>query len=147
MTFFWYHWAILGVLLILSELVIPTLVLIWFGIGALVLALLLAVAPDMGLITQLLIWCIVSVASTLIWFKVFKPMRDKTLSGRSSAEAIGEVGLLVNDVEQFRNGKVKFQSPIVGSDTWECISDESIKAGTRVKVVSIEGSILKIKSA
>ena len=147
MTFIWYHWAILGVLLVLSELVIPTLVLIWFGIGALVIAVCLAIVPDMGLISQLLIWCLVSVLSTLCWFKFFKPMRDKTFSGRSSAAVIGEIGLLVNDVDKFQRGKVRFQAPVVGSDSWECMADEPITAGSRVKVVSIEGSLLKVISA
>jgi membrane-bound ClpP family serine protease len=33
---------------------------------------------------------------------------------------------------------------LYGADLWDCIADEAIKAGERVKVVSVEGSILKI---
>ncbi len=144
MFFDWYHWAILGVVLVIAELFVPVLVLIWFGLGALIVAGLLALSPETGFTTQLLIWVLSSVAFVLLWFKVFKRFQNKTDSGRSSAEIVGEIGLLVSDIEPFGRAKVRFQTPIVGSDIWECVSDEKIKAGTRVKVVSVDGSILKI---
>ena len=140
----WYHWAILGVALVLSELVVPAFVLVWFGLGALVVAGLVALLPDVDFIVQLLVWIVASVALVFLWFKVFKPHQHKTLDGRSSAQAIGEVGLLVSDIEPFTKAKVRFQTPLIGSDVWECIADEKIKAGSRVKVVSVEGSYLKI---
>lgn len=147
MTLEWHHWAILGVLLTVSELLVPAFVLVWFGLGALVVALLLALVPDMAFTPQLLIWTVSSVAMVLSWFKIFKPHQHKILAGRSQAEAIGEVGLLTADVEPFRKGQVRFQTPLIGADVWDCIADEAIKAGARVKVVSVEGSILKITKA
>lgn len=143
----WYHWAILGLALIASELVIPAFVLVWFGLGGLIVALLLALAPDLGFTTQLLIWLVASLALVLLWFKVFKPHRHKILAGRSSAEAVGEVGLLISDIEPFGKAKVRFQTPLIGADVWECVADEKIPAGSRVKVVSVEGSLLKIAKA
>ncbi len=144
MTFEWYHWAVLGVVLVLTELMIPTLVLVWFGLGALIVAGLLSLSPETGFITQLLLWAASSVAFVLLWFKVFKRFQHKTAAGRSSAEIVGEVGLLVSDIEPFGRAKVRFQTPLVGSDIWECISDEKIKAGSRVRVISVDGNILKI---
>jgi inner membrane protein len=147
MTIEWWHWAVLGVGLTVSELLVPAFVLVWFGLGALLVALLLALLPDTGLVPQILLWIVTSVAFVVTWFKVFKPGQHKTLIGRSSAQVIGEVGLLVSDVEPFQKGSVRFQKPLFGSDVWECIADEAIKAGARVKVVSVEGSILKITTA
>ena len=140
----WHHWAILGVVLVIAELMVPAFVLVWCGLGALVVAALVAVLPDASFITQLLVWIVSSVALVLLWFKVFKPHQHKTLDGRSSAQAIGEIGLLVSDIEPFTKAKVRFQTPLIGSDVWECVSEENIKAGSRVKVVSVEGSYLKI---
>jgi membrane protein implicated in regulation of membrane protease activity len=99
------------------------------------------------LIEALLVWIGASVGLVFAWFKLFKPHQHKSLSGRSSAEAVGEIGLLINAVEPFQKGSVRFQQPLIGSDVWECIADESIAAGTRVKVVSVEGSFLKITKA
>jgi membrane protein implicated in regulation of membrane protease activity len=144
MILHWYHWAILVVVLVVAELMVPAFVLVWFGLGALAVALLVAMAPSLDFIVQLLVWITASVALVFLWFKVFKPHQHKTLDGRSSAQAIGEVGLLVTDIEPFMKAKVRFQTPLIGSDVWECVSDEKIKAGSRVKVVSVEGSFLKI---
>ncbi len=144
MYFDWYHWAVLGVILVLAELVVPALVFAWFGLGALIVACLFFIIPDMSFIAQLLVWAASSIAFVLLWFKVFKRYQNKTASGRSSAEIVGEVGLLVTDIEPFGRAKVRFQTPLVGSDVWECVSDEKIKAGSRVRVVSVDGSILKI---
>jgi inner membrane protein len=144
MTLEWFHWAILGVALVVSELLIPTLVLLWFGLGALVVAALVAVFSDVSFIVQLLVWIAASSLLVLLWFKVFKPHHLKTTAGRSSAEALGEVGLLVSAIEPFGKAKVRFQTPLLGSDVWECVSDEKIAAGSRVKVVSVDGSLLKI---
>jgi membrane protein implicated in regulation of membrane protease activity len=140
----WWHWAVLGVGLMIAELLLPAFVLVWFGLGALLVALARVLFPDLGFIPQILIWIVSSIALVALWFKVFKPGYHKTLIGRSSAQAIGEVGLLVSDVEPFQKGEVRFQRPIYGSDVWECIADEAIKAGSRVKIAGVEGSILKI---
>ena len=45
----------------------------------------------------------------------------------------------------FARGKVRFQKPILGAEEWECVVDEPIALGERVKVVSVEGSFLKVQ--
>lgn len=139
----WWHWVVAGVALILAELAVPAFVLIWFGLGALVVALLAFVA-DVGLTAQLFVWLVVSVVLVFLWFKVFKPGSHKTRIGTSDADVLGEIGLLTHDVAPFQKGQVRFQKPVLGADSWECIADEAIKAGERVKVVSVEGSFLKV---
>ena len=64
MNFEWYHWAILGVMLVASELLVPAFVLVWFGLGSLVVALVLALFPTVGLIPQLLVWMVSSVSGS-----------------------------------------------------------------------------------
>lgn len=140
----WFHWAIFGLGLIVIELVVPMLVLIWFGLGGLVVALIMAVNPSLPFIPQMLIWGVTSSLFVVSWFKIFKPWRHKTLAGRSSAQVVGEVGILVNDIAPFQKSQVRFQMPVVGSDVWDCVSDQSIKAGTRVRIISIDGNILKV---
>ena len=139
----WWHWAVGGIALIVAELAVPSFVLIWFGLGALVVALAAAVA-EIGFTTQLALWLIVSLALVAGWFKVFKPSMHKTRIGMADANVIGEVGMLVHDVAPFAKGEVRFQKPILGADVWECIADEIIKSGARVRVVAVEGSFLKV---
>jgi membrane protein implicated in regulation of membrane protease activity len=142
----WWHWAVGGIILIIAELAVPSFVLIWFGVGALVVALVLAVA-DIGLTVQLALWLIASLVMVFSWFKIFKPNMHKTRVGMADANVIGEIGILVRDVAAFEKGQVRFQKPLLGADLWECIADETIKSGERVKVLDIEGSFLKVGRA
>jgi membrane protein implicated in regulation of membrane protease activity len=139
----WWHWAVGGIVLVLAELAVPSFVLIWFGLGALVVALAVAVG-DIGLTAQLVIWLIVSISLVAGWFRIFKPNMHKTKIGMADANVVGEVGMLVRAVAPFEKGEVRFQKPILGADVWECIADEAIKSGERVRVLDVEGSFLKV---
>lgn len=139
----WWHWAVGGIVLIVAELVVPSFVLIWFGLGALVVALAVALA-SIGFTAQLGLWLIVSLVLVAVWFKIFKPNMHKTKVGMADANVIGEIGMLVRDVAPFEKGEVRFQKPLLGDDVWECIADEAIRSGERVRVVAVEGSFLKV---
>ena len=78
MTILWYHWLILGMLLILGEMLLPSFTLLWFGLAALLTGLLLLILPSIGLSIQLLFWAMASIAFTVLWFKLFKPMVQTT---------------------------------------------------------------------
>ena len=147
MTIEWWHWAIGGIVLILLELAIPSFFVIWFGLGALLVAGVLLLVGELSLTAQLLLWIVASLAMVVLWFRVFRPSRHKTLIGTASGEVIGEVGLLVGAVAPFEHGKVRFQRPILGAEEWACLAETAIPAGERVKVVSIEGSYLKVARA
>jgi len=139
----WWHWAVGGIALIVAELVVPSFVLIWFGAGALAVALMTALFAT-GLTTQLSVWLVVSLALVAGWFKIFRPGMHKTTIGMANANVVGEVGMLVRDVAQFEKGQVRFQKPILGADVWDCIADDAIRSGERVRVLGVEGSFLKV---
>ncbi|HBM90480.1 MAG TPA: hypothetical protein DD400_01175 [Rhodospirillaceae bacterium] len=145
MEILWWHWVVLGFALILSELAIPAFFMVWFGLGSFLVAALLALSPTLSLTGQVLIWTIFSVALTVLWFSVFKRSYHKVLIGRSSAQLVGETGIMANPVAPFKNGKVRFQRPLVGSDIWECVADEEIGEGIRVRVEKVEGNIVTVK--
>jgi inner membrane protein len=144
MEFAWWHWAVAGLSLILAELAVPAFVLIWFGLGALVVAIVTAVSPATGTTAQLAVWLVVSIALVGLWFKIFKPNVHKTHVGMSDYNLVGEIGLLTRAVAPFQNGEVRFQKPMVGSDVWPCMADDLIPAGARVRVLTVEGSFVKV---
>lgn len=138
----WWHWVVVGLALCVAEIFLPALILIWLGISAVVLGLVLLVI-SIPLTGQLLIWALLSSFFTFLWIRVFKPKTTDSRVG-SSSEMIDETGLLVTTVEPFSKGEVLFQRPLLGADRWSCISEVSIKAGTKVRVVSIEGSVVRV---
>ncbi len=140
----WWHWAIAGFGFILAELLLPAFVLIWFGLGAFIVMAAKLLLPGLGLTPQILLWSLSSILMIVLWFKVFKRHHHKTFVGRSSAHIEGEVGILIEPVAPFKNGRVRFQRPVLGSDNWECIADEPVEVGARVKVLKVEGSLVTV---
>lgn len=143
----WWHWIVGGIALVLAELAIPSFFVVWFGLGALLVGLLLLIAPGLSPTAQLALWTVASLAMVALWFRVFKPGLHKTRIGLAEGEAIGEIGLLAAPVAPFARGKVRFQKPLLGSDEWICLADSAIAAGERVRVVAVEGSFLKVEKA
>ena len=143
----WWHWEIAGLALVLLELAVPAFFVIWFGFGAMLVGLVLLVAPGLALSAQIGVWVLASVAMTVLWFRVFKRSQHKTLVGTAAGEVIGEIGLLVSAVAPFERGKVRFQRPVLGAEEWACVAESAIAAGQRVRVVSVEGSYVKVAKA
>lgn len=140
----WWHWMILGIGLIVAELAIGSFFIVWFGLGAILVSLLMLMDPALGLTAQWVTWSIASIAMAFLWFRIFKPNLHKTKIGTSDPNVLGEIALVTRDVQPYQKGQVRFQKPLLGSEVWECIADDPIKAGERVKVLSVEGSFLKI---
>lgn len=147
LTPLWWHWALLGLALVLLELAVPAFFVIWFGFGAVLVGLAVLVLPGLSLTAQIAAWIVASVAMVVLWFRVFKRSQHKTLVGTAAGEVIGEVGLLVSAVAPFQRGKVRFQRPLLGAEEWACMAESAIAAGERVRVVSVEGSFVKVTKA
>ena len=143
----WWHWVLGGLGLVLLELALPSFFVIWFGLGALLVGLSVLARPTLALTAQIALWIITSVVMVVLWFSVFKRSQHKTLIGTAAGEVIGEVGLLVSAVAPFQRGKVRFQRPLLGAEEWVCMAETAITAGERVRVVSVEGSFIKVAKA
>ena len=144
--FEWWHWMVLGMCLAMGELAVPAFFIVWFGIGAIGVGLALLIAPEMSVATQVLLWAGLSSVLVVFWFRYLKP-RTMTAVGTSAANVTGEVGVLVSDLCPNSRGQVRFQKPVLGSDSWECYADTKIKAGERVRIVVVEGNYIKVEEA
>ena len=144
--FEWWQWLVCGLVLVMMELFVPSLFMIWFGAGAAAVALFVYLAPEMHGAGQFFLWAILSAAFTFAWFRWLKP---KTVSqaGAASAEALGEIGVLVSELHPDSRGKVRFQKPLFGAEVWECYADHPVPAGERVRVVAVEGHFIKVERA
>ncbi len=141
-----WHWLVLGMLLILAELFVPSFTLFWFGLGALVVAAGLRLAPQMGLSGQIFIWACASAVFTLLWFRLIRPrMKDRTTAGISREAVLGESGRVIRPPEENRRGMVRFATPLLGADEWPFICEDPVKAGDRVFVRDISGNTLIVE--
>ena len=81
MSDIWYIWLILGVVFIVAEIFTTGFVLLWFGIGALVAAL-LALTGVVGLPLQILSFLVVSIALTVASRTIFERFLLRGSPGR-----------------------------------------------------------------
>ena len=144
MDILWWHWLVLGMVMIGLELVVPSFTIIWFGLGAVVVSIVLAIFPGYSLPAQILTWTVASVLFTVAWFRFFNPRARKPTAG-SSKDAVGEIGRVIRAAGPCTIGVVKFQLPLMGDDEWPCRADESLDVGDRVKVVEVEGNVVKVE--
>ena len=143
MDLLWWHWVALGLLLIATELLLPAFYLVWFGLGALLTGLVVAVFP-LGLTGQLILWSVASAAMVAAWMKFFRNP-DRTRAGQAKEGALGMVGLVTRAVEDLGQGEILFQRPVLGSDRWPVVADRAVPTGARARVVDVLGQTLKIE--
>ncbi|NCS65102.1 MAG: hypothetical protein COS39_06655 [Hydrogenophilales bacterium CG03_land_8_20_14_0_80_62_28] len=139
----WWHWMVLGMTLVALEMLVTTFFLIWFGMAALLVGvLMLFAAPDFA--TQMVLWAILSVAMTGAWLKFFKNP-DRTRLGQAKEGVKGLSGLMTKPVTETNAGEMMFQRPVLGADRWPVVADEPIAAGERARVVDVLGQTLKVE--
>jgi membrane protein implicated in regulation of membrane protease activity len=142
----YWHWLIIGMALLLSELFLGSMAIFWFGIGAMVIAGIVYLVPDISLTWQLFTWAVLSGFVTFLWFRYFKPlMTDRTKAGLSREAALGEAGIVVRPPSDSSRGVVRFVTPLLGSDEWPFICEQEVTTGDRVFVKDISGNTLVVE--
>ena len=142
----YWHWFVLGVLLTLSEIVLTTFFILWFGVAAMLIGLLLFFFPGLNVTIQILSWTVLSVLLAFAWFKYLKPLSiDKTKAGLSREAIVGEVGQVISVPVEHRRGKMRFPAPVLGADEWLIISQDALAEGDRVRVKDVSGNSLIVE--
>jgi membrane protein implicated in regulation of membrane protease activity len=140
----YWHWLVLGVVLIVAEIFIPSFTILWFGLGALVVGV-AELFFDIPLSMQVLVWTLFSVLFTLLWFKWVKPlMVDSSNSQLARESAIGESGQVIKLPARDTKGRLRFTTPILGEDEWEFSCDSEVALGDRLYIQEIAGDVLVV---
>lgn len=134
-------WAVLGLLLILSEFAVPQFVVFFFGLGALVNAALVALLPGLEarLPLQLLIWAGTSGVSLGLlrryaarWFRG----ENRTPGAPDNSEA-GKTAEVVDPIGPEADGRIRFRGT-----TWQARAyGETIPAGATVTILQKESLV------
>ena len=140
----WWHWMAFGLILVAAEIIVPSFVIIWFGLAAIVVALIDWIW-HISLGMQLLWWILFSILFLYVWFKIYKPKTDTTVD--QDNETVGVRGIVTEAIVPPGRGRVVFKTPVLGSSEWVATADETIKKGVSVVSVKTLGNMLKVKKA
>jgi len=143
----WYIWLILAAIFIVAEMFTTGFVLLWFGIGALVAAL-LALTGLVGLPLQILTFLAVSVALTIASRTIFERFLLRGSPGRELKTGVetlpGRIGVVV---EASRGAMHEGAVRVFGS-TWRAFpsyGEEPLKDGEQVQVERVEGATVYVR--
>ena len=139
----YWHWLVLALVLIIIEMVAPTAVLLWFGVAAAVVGVLMLLIPGMGWQVELILFSVLSIGSLLAWRSYAKkhpPADNKYPSlNKRGDDLIGRVFTLDEDIVN-NYGKLRVD------DTMWKIRGSDADAGSKVRVTAVDGTVLVVES-
>lgn len=139
---FW-HWWVLAVGLVIVEVFAPSTVLLWPGIAAVIVGVVLLAADDIGWQYQVLLFAALSVTSLVAWRAYARTRPTRSEDPRLNRRAEQYVGRVFILEEPIVNGRCRINADGI---IWT-IAGEDLDAGARVRVVGTEGTILKVEEA
>jgi membrane protein implicated in regulation of membrane protease activity len=138
-------WFLIGLLLLLAEFAIPGLIILFFGIGAWIVAVTcLVAAPSLNV--QLGVFIGSSVLSLLLLRSWLKGLFMGHVTGKQDLthdlnEFVGERAVVTQAIGPKRPGKVELHGT-----HWTAEADTEILEGTAVEIVAKDSLTLKVKT-
>ena len=136
-------WAAIALLLFAAEAMAPGAFMLWMGFAATVVFVGVLLIPGVPVLAQAAAFILLSFVSIQIyrrWFRSHEPQSDRPhLNQRANAL----VGHLVPLDQPIVNGRGRVQI----ADAFWVVEGDDLPAGTPVRVVAVDGMILKVRQA
>lgn len=135
-------WFLAGLLLMLAELLLPGLIIIFFGVGAWVVAL-CCLLFDIGVNAQFFIFIISSVLSLALLRKIIKNRYIDYKTGKTpdlQDEYSGKIVEALEDFDEQGRGKVSFNGT-----AWNAVLNDAgtfIRKGEKLRITGFESITL-----
>jgi membrane protein implicated in regulation of membrane protease activity len=138
----WWHWIIIGIVVMVFEIVSFTFIFLAFGIAFIFVGII-----DFFFVTsintELIIWISLSVSFIAIWYLFFRT-RLISAAGQSN-NMLDTMGRVEEDIRAYEKGKVMFDIPVLGSKHWSASAKEDIPKGARIHIVEVKGQLLMVR--
>lgn len=137
-------WIILAVVLGIIEMFTTGILAIWFAIGAAVVAVLVALVPEISFPVQFIIFALVSGLSLLLSRKKIQQTLEKNNS-QPVYSILGKTALVTKEINSLKGtGQIS-----INGDIWSAKSSDLetiIPENTKVEVLDIDGVKAVVKS-
>lgn len=141
---FW-HWWVVAIILVVAEMFTMSLFAMFIAIAAALVGFVSWAMPEMSWTSEVVLFSVLSLASIVGWHfyrKANPPAKtDQPALNKRGHQYVGRTFTLDAAMSN-GSGKIK-----VDDSTWKIEADNDFKKGDKVKVVSIEGTILKVEAA
>ncbi|WP_036111333.1 MULTISPECIES: NfeD family protein [Luteibacter] len=139
-----YLWWIAALLLLGGEVLLPGYFMLWIGLAAAVMGVVLLAVPGLTALAQAVIFVILAFASCFLYWKWVRPRLNRVPAGnerlnRRGEQLIGQRYTLCEPIVQGR-GKAK-----VGDGMW-LVTGPDLPLGATVEVIGIDGTTLRVKA-
>lgn len=128
-------WFLIGMVLLLAELILPGLIVLFFGVGAWITAL-CCMFWDISLEVQLIIFLLSSIVTLALLRRLLRKKYMKTREGESAEmedEYIGKTAAVLEDFDSNGMGKVSFKGAV-----WTAFSAQPVVKGQTVRITGFE---------
>lgn len=136
----WWVWMIIGLLLLVGEMMIPTDFFVFFtGVGAIVTALTTGMGLTSGLMSQAITFAAVSIVTLVTLRGWMRELLNRDMPTKGVDALVGEVGVTIGEIPPNGQGKVTLRG-----SPWNARNPGStaIPAGVRVKVEKVDSITL-----
>ena len=136
-------WAVLALLLIAAETLAPGAFLLWMGLAAAAVFLGVLLVPGIPVLAQAAAFVVLSFVAIQVyrkWFRKAARQSDQPLLNRRAAQAIGRVAVLDQAIDRGR-GRIRLD------DAFWTVEGPDLPAGTPVRVIAVDGMVLKVQEA
>lgn len=140
----YWHWLAFGLLLLCGELLGTAGYLLWLGISAMLVGILVAFLPISWQLQWVSFGVFALVLTWLWWRKQHKTDLHSDNSrdlNQKDKQLIGQTAVLEQDITK---GKCRIN---LGDTSWSAYSDEPIASGSLVRVIDVDGITLLIEKA
>lgn len=130
------YWGIFASILLIIELIIPTLISIWFALAAFILMFISIFINSLNIQV-----CLFLMISTILLFSTKKIVKKFIIPSKDAynSEMIGEL-VCVTKILQNNTYEVKFKGII-----WNAISNDSLNINDIVKIIGYSGNKIIVK--
>lgn len=140
-----YLWWILALVLIAGELLLPGYFLLWIGVAAAAMGVVLWAVPSLGLLAQAVLFALLAIAACVVYAKFLRSKLERREPGSEQLNRRAEqmIGQRYELVESIVNGRGKAR---VGDGQW-LVSGPDLPLGSTVEVLAVDGTTLKVRAA
>ena len=137
---FW-HWLILGVVLMAAEVVAPGVFMLWLGVAALIVGSIAYFVPDISWQIQLGMFSVLSVGAVLSAWRWVRGRPTHTDRPGLNLRGKRYVGRVVELKGPIRNNRGHAR---VDDSIW-AVSGPDLPAGTAVRITDVDGTVFRVE--